>query len=249
MKQPKSSTRTKSKALRLHGTIARDLGLAIVSGQYKVGDILGGEISSSEQLHVSRTAYREAVRILSAKGLVESRPKVGTRVSPRENWHLLDPDVLGWIFSGNPDDSVLRGVFELRSIVEPAAAALAATRRDQRQLELMRDALGRMRLHTLKVEAGRQADQEFHAVLLEATGNPFVISLTKGFTTAVGALTEYKQRNVPLARDPVPDHERVYEAVAAGDPEAAHQAMADLIRLAIMDTPVEQDETRPVARR
>lgn len=246
MSPTKTAGRPKSKALRLHGTIARDLGLAIVSGQYRPGDILGGEISSSEQLHVSRTAYREAVRILSAKGLVESRPKVGTRVSPQEDWHLLDPDVLGWIFSGKPEDSVLRSLFELRSIVEPAAAALAASRRNARQLAAMRDALDRMRQHTLKVEAGRQADQDFHAALLEATGNPFVTSLTRGITTAIGALTEYKQRNIPLVRDPIPDHEQVYDTVAAGDPEAARQAMADLIRLAIMDTPVEQAwDTRP----
>src|SRR5262245_56428981 len=64
-----------SAALRLHGSIARDLGVAIVSGRYRPGDILGGEVESSEELRVSRTAYREAVRILSAKGLVESRPR------------------------------------------------------------------------------------------------------------------------------------------------------------------------------
>ena len=85
------------KALRLHGSIARDLGMRIVSGRARPGDILDGEIDASDRLEVSRTAYREAVRILAAKGLVESRPKVGTRVSLPERWHLLDPDVLSWI--------------------------------------------------------------------------------------------------------------------------------------------------------
>src|SRR5262245_59275924 len=118
-------------SLRLHGSIARDLGVRIVSGRFKPGQVLDGEIEASEALQVSRTAYREAVRILAAKGLVESRPKVGTRVSPQEQWHLLDPDVLAWIFSGDPEPVVLRGRFELRSVVGPAAAALAAERRSQ----------------------------------------------------------------------------------------------------------------------
>src|ERR1700751_4952417 len=84
--QPPAQTPTR--ALRLHGTIARKLGIAIVSGQYKPGDLLDSEIAASEQLAVSRTAYREAVRILAAKGLVDARPKVGTRVNPRSQWSI-----------------------------------------------------------------------------------------------------------------------------------------------------------------
>ena len=226
------------RALRLHGTIARDIGLAIVSGRYKPGATLDGEIESSEQLHVSRTAYREAVRILAAKGLVESRPKVGTRVSPEDHWHLLDPDVLAWIFSGDPTESQLKALFELRTIVEPSATALAATRRTDRHLAAMRQALDDMARHTLQVEAGRHADQEFHAALLHATGNPFLASLTKGVAAAVEATTIFKQRDNPLSRDPVPDHVKVYKAVAAQDSEGARQAMADLIGLAYLDTPI-----------
>ena len=114
--------------LRLHGTIARDLGIGIVSGLYKPGDILSGEVASSERLAVSRTAYREAVRILAAKGLVESRPKVGTKVSTRDQWQLLDPDVLAWAFDSEPDLELLDSLFELRDIIESEAAALAGRR-------------------------------------------------------------------------------------------------------------------------
>jgi DNA-binding FadR family transcriptional regulator len=228
------------KALRLHGSIARDLGALIVSGRYRPGHVLDGEIESSEQLRVSRTAYREAVRILSAKGLVESRPRVGTRVSPQVQWHLRDPDVLSWIFSGDPDPSVLHGLFELRAIVEPPAAALAATRRTQKHLDTMRRALDVMSKVSLNCEPGRIADQEFHAALLNASGNPFIVSLTNGVTAAVEALTEFKQRTTPLKRDPVPDHERVYDAIAAKDAERSRRAMEELIRLAIIDTPIRQ---------
>ena len=77
-------------ARRIHGTIAHDLGVEIVGGARKPGEVLGGEIEASAALGVSRTAYREAIRILSAKGLVESRPKAGTRVLPRRFWNVLD---------------------------------------------------------------------------------------------------------------------------------------------------------------
>jgi DNA-binding FadR family transcriptional regulator len=227
-------------ALRLHGSIARDIGVLIVSGRYRPGHVLDGEVEASSQRRVSRTAYREAMRILSAKGLVHSRPRVGTRVSALDQWHLLDPDVLSWAFSGEPSPEVLHGLFELRTIVEPAAAALAASRRTQKQLDTMRRSLDAMAAHTLHVEQGRIADQEFHAALLSATANPFIVSLTNGVTAAVNALTEFKQRIAPLKRDPVPDHLRVYDAIAAKDAEGARHAMSELIRLAIMDTPVKQ---------
>ena len=103
--------------------------------------------------------------------------------------------------------------------------------------------------HTLHVEAGRIADQQFHAALLSATANPFIVSLTNGVTGAVTALTEFKQRIAPLKRDPVPDHLRVYDAIAAKDAEAARAAMSELIRLAIMDTPVKQRPKPAIAPR
>src|SRR5580693_6564703 len=128
MTGPAAAVEPPGKALRLHGSIARKLGIAIVSGEYRPGDLLDGEIESSERLAVSRTAYREAVRILAAKGLVDARPKVGTRVNPRSKWHLLDPDVLDWTFASEPDLVLLDSLFELRNVVESAAAGFAAQR-------------------------------------------------------------------------------------------------------------------------
>jgi DNA-binding FadR family transcriptional regulator len=232
----KESARGRRRSLRLHGTIARDLGVLIVSGRYKPGELLNGEIAASDRLHVSRSAYREAVRILAAKGLIESRPKVGTRISQPEHWHLLDPDVLSWIFEYEPDDTLLANLFELRKIVEPQAAALAAQRRTEEQLDAMARALEGMEKHSLAVEAGRLADQEFHSALLRASGNAFIVSLTSGVAAAISWTTIFKQRNNPLSRDPLPDHVRVYEAVAASDPQAAHAAMENLVDLAFLDT-------------
>jgi DNA-binding FadR family transcriptional regulator len=236
-----------ARALRLHGSIARKLGISIVSGEYKPGDLLDGEISSSEQFAVSRTAYREAVRILAAKGLVDARPKVGTRINSKSKWHLLDPDVLVWIFESEPDLAVLNSLFELRNVVESAAAGFAATRRSAAHLKTMRLALERMATHTLVAEAGRQADLDFHATILNATNNPFIISLASGVSAAIKATTVFKSRG-PLRRDPMPDHIRVFEAIAAKNPTMAAQAMRELIVLARDDTRQTRSSERRRAR-
>lgn len=222
----------------MHGLIARDLGIAITSGEYQAGDLLNGEIASSEQLEVSRTAYREAVRILAAKGLVESKPKVGTKVTSRHKWHMLDPDVLAWAFETEPDLELLERLFELRNIIESAAAALAATRRTAEHLDTMRDAIDRMARFTLATEAGRDGDHDFHEALLLATSNPYIVSLATGLNAAVDTTNTFKQRDRPLARDPVPDHLRVFLAIADQDPERAEREMRRLIRLALEDTPL-----------
>jgi DNA-binding FadR family transcriptional regulator len=233
--KPARSAPPKSKA-RIHGAIARQLGIQIVSGaSYQPGDLLDTEIAFSEQLKISRSAYREAVRILSAKGLVESRPKTGTRVSPRSNWHLLDPEVLAWFFESEPSLDFLSGLFELRMIVEPQAAALAAQRRTSQDISRMRAALQDMARLTLTDEAGRAADRAFHDAVLDATRNPALFALSSSIGAAVRWTTIYKQRHLALPRDPMPEHWKVFDAVAVGDADAARAAMQDLIALAQHD--------------
>jgi DNA-binding FadR family transcriptional regulator len=231
------TVRSQGKLLRVHGTVARDIGLAIVSGTLKPGQVLDNEIDAASLLKVSRNTYREAMRMLVAKGLVVSRTRTGTRVSEISEWNVLDPDVLAWTFSGTPRPEVIHALFELRGVVEPAAAALAAARRRPTQLAQMKQALAVMKARTLQTPEGRAADGEFHAALLQSTFNPFVVSLTKGVTGAITALTEFKLRLARVLRDPVPDHEQVYEAIAAKDSRAAREAMNNLIRLAILDMP------------
>lgn len=228
--------RSARKALRIPAVIARDIGLQIVSGQCQPGDVLHGEIETSDRLQVSRAAYREAVRILAAKGLVKAARKVGTRVTPREEWHLLDPDVLGWIFEFEPDDQTLASLFELRRMVEPEAAAMAATRRTDEDLRGMASALQGMARHGLQSNAGRLADQAFHAALLRATKNAFVASLTASVGAAVTWTTFYKGTHTRQLRDSLPDHQQVYDAVARRDVRAARVAMAELVDLALRDT-------------
>ena len=240
--------RPQTRALRLHGSIARKLGVAILAGSLPAGHILDGEIASSEHFAVSRTAYREAVRILAAKGLLDSRPKAGTRVNPRERWHLLDPDVLEWMFDSDPEPELLDSLFELRMLVESAAAGLAATRRSDTDLTAMRSALQGMAKHTLAAEAGQRSDLDFHAALLAATRNPFIVSMTEGVNAAIRTTTIFKQRKQKLKRDPLPDHLAVFEAVAARDATRAKSAMSALIELARTDTPSRR-RIRPDRRR
>lgn len=221
---------------RLHGAIAHKLGTAIVSGEYAPGDVLTGEVAFSEALNVSRSAYREAMQVLAAKGMVESRPKAGTRVLPRERWNLLDPDVLGWAFAGEPDVNFVRSLFELRAVVEPAAAGFAAERRSRGDLKAMKDALDAMDRHTLATDAGRGADRDFHAAVLRATGNDALMVLSASIGAAVNWTTQFKQRQRALPRNPLPDHVKVFDAIVAGDAETATKAMRVLVDLALADT-------------
>lgn len=221
---------------RHRGAIAFKIGSDILSGAIAPGDTLPTEITASAGLDVSRAAYREAVRTLAAKGLVESRTKAGTIVLPRGRWNLLDPDVLAWAFSGTPDLELVRSLFELRRIFEPAAAGLAAQRRSKAQLQLLKSALARMKRHTLVSSAGQEADREFHSTLLAMTGNDVLMSLSASVGAVVGWTTRFKQRSKALPRDPIPDHVAVADAVAAQDAAAAEAAMRRLVDMALEDT-------------
>lgn len=220
---------------RLRGAIAYRLGVAIVSGHYAPGDVLQSEAEFSEALDVSRTAFRDAIRTLAAKGLIESRPRTGTRVLPRSRWNLLDPDVLTWAFTGEPDRDLVRGLFELRALMEPGAAALAAQNRSPADIKLMRTALAGMGRHGLDTEAGRSADRDFHNAMLGATGNAYLVTLSASIGTAVALTTQFKQRWRALPRDPIPDHRAVLEAIVDGDPDAASGSMRILVDLALDD--------------
>lgn len=225
--RPRSPAAWRDRAQAGHGDLVRP---------DQPGDTLSGEVAFAEELEVSRSAYREAIQVLTAKGLVESRPKAGTRVLPRNRWNLLDPEVLAWAFAGEPDIQFVRDLFELRAIVEPAAARLAAMRRDKEDLRIMKDALTAMRRHTLATEAGRAADRDFHNAILNATRNDALLTLTASIGAAVNWTTQFKQRARALPRNPIPDHVRVYDAIAAGDPVAAAEAMGVLVDLALEDT-------------
>lgn len=219
-----------------HRSIARHLGTAIVTGHRPPGDLLPGEVELAQQLQVSRSVIREALRILSAKGLIESKPKAGTRVRGRASWNLLDPDLLAWMFEGAPPLEFVRSLFQLRMIVEPAAAELAAANRSQPQLARMEAALETMAKLGLSTAEGQAADQDFHAILLEATENELLVTLSGSIAAAVRWTTYFKYRTKRHPRDPIPQHRALLSAIAAGDSEVAGESTRVLIRQARLDT-------------
>lgn len=229
---------------KVHGTVTRRLGTAILSGRFAPGEVLSGEIASADALAISRGAFREAVQALSAKGLVESRQKLGTRVLPRSRWNLLDPDVLAWAFDADPKASFVQALFELRAIIEPAAASYAARRRSEADLRAMKDALEAMATHTLATDAGMAADRDFHDALLRAAGNEAIGALSATIGAAVIWTTQFKLRAGPLRRDPMPEHIDVYKAIAAADPDAAAAAMRVLVDFAIADAEIAMTAAR-----
>jgi DNA-binding FadR family transcriptional regulator len=235
-----------AKSLSIHQALAREIGIAILSGARQPGEGFGGEIEQSEALGVSRTVYREAMSILTAKGLVESRPKAGTHVTPRRQWHLLDPEVLEWMFAGTPDERLVRDLFELRGVIEPAAAALAAIRRDGGHIARMDAGLEGMREHGLASAEGQAADEEFHAALLDATHNQSLTSLTTSLAAAVRWTTRFKQMKRRRPRDALLEHIALRDEVAARSPDRAEAAMHELLRLALADMP--DPETEEPAR-
>lgn len=220
-----------------HRELAQRMGVEIVTGAREPGSTLPGEIELAERAGVSRSVIREALRMLSAKGLVDSKPKAGTRVRERHDWNLLDPELLGWMFEGpQPSLKFVRSLFQLRLIVEPAAAELAALNRTTRQLSRMGHSLEEMGAHGLGSETGRAADQSFHAVLLEATDNELLVSLSASIAAAVRWTTLFKYRGTKPPRDPLPEHRILFEAIANGDPAAAREATLTLVRQAQADT-------------
>lgn len=212
------------------------IGVAIVTGEREPNAILPSEVELAEIYGVSRGVVREAIRILAAKGLVESRQKAGTRVRPRSDWLLLDPTLLAWMFEGAPPLGFVRSLFELRMIVEPAAAELAAQHRNARHLSRMGHALEQMEQFGLSTPEGQSADHAFHSTILESTGNELIVSLSASISAAVRWTTYFKYRTRILPRDPMPQHRALYEAIVNADGSAAKEATAVLVRQAQLDT-------------
>lgn len=220
----------------VHQQIADEIGSAIVCGERAVGSLLPKEKNARAEFGISRTAYREAVRLLIAKGLVESRPKVGTHVTHRRRWQVLDPDVLRWAFHSGPSLTFVQELFELRSILEPHAAELAARRRSIEQLALMGHALEEMARHGLASAQGRAADQRFHEEILIATGNQTLVALSASICAAIHWTTVLKHRSTRAPRDAIPDHRKLYAAIVASDADRAAAAAKELIQFALEDT-------------
>jgi DNA-binding FadR family transcriptional regulator len=212
----------------LYGHVMHELGQRIVSGKVKPGEILPREESLAESLQVSRTALREALKVLSAKGLIESRTGVGARVLEERHWNQLDADVLNWRCASMPTDDFVDKLVEMRDIIEPAAAAAAARRRTTRQLAEIEKAYDAMAAAET-LDAWSAADLAFHDAVLQATGNELMQSLFSVIETALGTFFSMSARSATDFRYSLPYHQKVFEAIKRKQPDVARKTMQAMI--------------------
>ncbi len=213
--------RAASKPGKIDGVVAR-LGGDIARGAFAPGASLPRERDLESSLGASRSVVREAVKILATKGLVSVGPRVGTRVQPRRDWSLLDPDVLRWISHAGIDRDLLLALDEARSVVEPGAAAIAAARATDADRGRIRAAYEAMVAACDDPPVAIAADKAFHLAILDATHNPVL----RGFRVAVDAILDAVfEATIPMLRPNLPNHDAVARAIEAGDAEGARRAM------------------------
>jgi DNA-binding FadR family transcriptional regulator len=223
-KGPKPTIPRKS----LHHRLAQSIGEQILKGIYAPGAILPNEADWCRIYGASRTAVREAIKTLQGKGLLASRPKIGSRVEPRERWNLLDRDVIAWHFAAMDRKAFMEQTQQARKIFEPGIAALAAEMRTPAQLARLEAALDAMR--STRVGASMVApDVEFHLALLAATNNDLLSSFGLIVEWALPTVFEYSNRHNPKPETVVPLHEEVVRAIQRGNAETARKAMAALL--------------------
>lgn len=219
-----------SRGRGLHGQLVQQLGQMIVSGDLGADRPLVPE-EIGQRFEVSRTVVRESLRVLEAKGLVSARPNVGTRVRPVSDWNLLDADIIEWRAFGPQRDDQRRELGELRWMIEPLAARLAAGhgREDvQQRLADMVEIMGHALTQSDSITFAR-ADSEFHNLLIQLAGNRMLEHLSGIVSSALqvsGGPVTGCDRPTEAA---LGHHARIVAALAAGDAHAAESAMRQLL--------------------
>ena len=212
----------------VHASLANEIGLRIVRGDYPPGTVLPNEAQWAQMFDVSRSAVREAIKMLMAKSLLASRPKVGSRVEPKERWNLLDRDVLAWYATSPDREAFLRTVQEFRHIIEAEATAFAALRRTDEQMEEIARACRDMASAPTLAERTR-ADTRFHLAVLRAAGNDLLVPLGVLIESAFDHLFLHVTRegdDLDLAQKL---HETIEKSIRMKRPEAARRAVRELL--------------------
>jgi GntR family transcriptional regulator, galactonate operon transcriptional repressor len=220
----------------IRASLAGRLGREIVSGVYPAGLLLPNAADMCARFKVSRTALREAYSVLTAKAMIVARPKIGTRVRPKADWNMLDPEVLSWHLESTPTESFVAELFVLRQMVEPEAAALAARAHSRATIERIADAYRRM--DQFKDGAGDLigADLDFHMSILEGTGNHFLTALGGLIRTSLECTFELSWEGASKIQDDrLHQHRAVLEAIRDGSAEVAKIRMTELLSDSIND--------------
>jgi DNA-binding FadR family transcriptional regulator len=232
----------------VHGNTVDHLGIAILAGHYPVGGSLPPEPILGEELGVSRTVIREAVKALGAKGLVSTGPKVGTRVLPSDRWNWFDPDVIIWQSRVGLTPEFLRDLQDLRLVVEPAAVKLAAERATAEDIEKIEAAYEGMRS---AVEDGGDYvthDLLFHQGMLFACRNRMLIQMNKALSALLRTSFEVSTKMKDGPRSSLPMHRAVLDAIIARNPVKAERAIRALIESANDDIDLILNSRRKLPR-
>lgn len=208
----------------LHGRVVHELGGRIVGGAIAPGETLPTEEELGTELGVSRSVLREAIKVLAGKGLLEVRPKTGTRVRPRRSWHLLDPEVVRWQFEGLPADGDLVELSEVRAVVEPSAARLAARRRTAADLAEIEAHCRRMESAAAEPLAFRAAELDFHAAVVDAAHNTMLSHMGAVIRVALSSVAADGR-----VQEGTAGHRAVLEAIDRQEAEVAEKGMRELI--------------------
>jgi DNA-binding FadR family transcriptional regulator len=215
-------------ASRANESIAAAIGRRIVGGEFPAGSILPNEAAWSAEYGVSRSVVREAIRFLAAKGLLVSRPRIGTRVEPRQRWSLLDPDVLDWHAQAPRQTEFLMSLQQFRRLFEPEAAALAAARRSEAQMAAISSACAAMGSAPTLAQRG-VADLAFHMAILEASGNELLLPLGALIASALRRMFVAINAAAGDMRHAQELHVGIERAIAARDPAGARAAVHALL--------------------
>jgi len=170
-----------------HAEVARSIGVDIIAGRYAEGTRLPGDAELIAMFGVSRPVLRESVKTLVAKGLLSTKARVGTVVRERGAWNMFDADVLAWHLDAGIDKRFLGDLAEIRLVVEPRAAALAAVRRSEADLAELRQSIDRMRREASDSVGFADADLALHIAVANASGNPFMRSIGNVIEAALRA--------------------------------------------------------------
>ncbi len=219
---------TRMPGTSVHASLASEIGLRIVRGDYPPGTILPNEAKWSETFNVSRSAVREAIKMLMAKSLLASRPKIGSWVEPRERWNLLDRDVLAWYATGPDREVFLKTVQEFRHIIEPEATAFAAMRRTEEQMAEISQACREMG-DASSLQERTRADTRFHLAILRASGNDLLVPLGVLIESAFDHLFTYTTRELDDLQHAQQLHEAIEKAIRLQRPDAARNAVRKLL--------------------
>jgi DNA-binding FadR family transcriptional regulator len=229
--------RTIEPTRNLHDRVTRSLALQLIEAERRSEQlVLPNEAGLCKQLGVSRSILREAVKVLEDKGLLEVRPRSGTRSKPRSEWRLLDPDVLGWQAETQMDPRLLRDLCEVRLAIEPTASGFAALRATAEEIGFIGSCLEQWEslADTRDPDEAIRLNIQFHEAVVKASHNPLFQQLDKSIRQPLRAALSYTAQLPASPALEFEAHRSLFQALQRRDPLAARAASEEIVGFAML---------------